>query len=153
MENITQLSHPHLPTTTCHHFHRRKSSTFDPEFHHFQLHPFLINFSHPLPPKNKLNVKTIGHVLIPISIPTHLPNSSSISSPPGPSGPRLLLGKRSVNVQAKTRPTMLCTAALMLLKAETRIRPPTWWGGTCLEPNWRAYGDMVTWHIIWLYIM
>ena len=24
MENITQLSHPHLPTTTCHHFHRRK---------------------------------------------------------------------------------------------------------------------------------
>mmetsp|Transcript_4815 Transcript_4815/g.5379 ORF Transcript_4815/g.5379 Transcript_4815/m.5379 type:complete len:89 (+) Transcript_4815:68-334(+) len=36
-----------------------------------------------------------------------------------------LFGKRSLKVQATTRPTMLCTAARMEVNAETRIKPPT----------------------------
>mmetsp|Transcript_9645 Transcript_9645/g.22152 ORF Transcript_9645/g.22152 Transcript_9645/m.22152 type:complete len:123 (+) Transcript_9645:352-720(+) len=44
----------------------------------------------------------------------------------------LLFGKRSLNVHATKRPMMLCTAARIELKAETRINPPT---GYCAAKN------------------
>ena len=37
----------------------------------------------------------------------------------------LLLGNRSLKVHATIRPTMLCTAARIDVKAETKIKPPT----------------------------
>ena len=58
----------------------------------------------------------IGRVLSRVFSPPRFGRVFSFFFPPAAAG-------RSVKVQATARPMMLCTAALMELKAETRIRP------------------------------